>query len=395
MEFARTRGPPDGLPPSAKPGWITIACRRGEDAAARRFKGTKQAAVFRRQLDLAARRGSQRRDPPARRLGGYARHPARLHGTVARCVPLLRRHARAGGRGAGAGASRVVHGDRDVQERRRRARDGRPRPGGSFHGGDGLPVPRAGAVSRQALRARAHPGNRRRRRGTRVGKRRNRSPPGRRPTPRPSSVSSCRRREVSLSRRAPCATRASPRTPLPTASIAGSIEHRVLQSATSARPGIVPGERQAPDDFRAPESRRRGGITKIEAAIALARNAVGTLSTMSVLIGPVGRKKEKHRHPEADHGKPSTFVVRNAAAATGTASSDGKREQRGGITRRGYRRCHAVAAKPPSNVPINPVTTSVPAEEQAGLSPTACRAPGRETSVPRTANAPSANVYAV
>ena len=38
-------------------------------------------------------------------------------------------------------------------------------------------------------------------------------------------------------------------------------------------------------------------MTKIDAAIALARNAVGTLSTMSVLIGPVGRKNRNIAAP--------------------------------------------------------------------------------------------------
>src|SRR5690606_15795320 len=62
-----------------------------------------------------------------------------------------------GGRGRGVGTPRVVHGHRDVQERPRRSRSGGRGGGRRLHGGDGLPVSRAGPAPWKALRTVAYP----------------------------------------------------------------------------------------------------------------------------------------------------------------------------------------------------------------------------------------------
>ena len=79
--------------------------------------------------------------------------------------------------------------------------------------------------------------------------------------------------------------RLAPREPAqntaPTASIPGNTNTAFcrLCQASDSRP-MISGLQKSPNRW----------MTKIDAAIALARNAVGTLSTMIVLIGPVGRK---------------------------------------------------------------------------------------------------------
>ncbi len=61
-------------------------------------------------------------------------------------------------------------------------------------------------------------------------------------------------------------------------------------------------------------------MTKIETAIALARSSTGTLSRISVLIGPVGRNS-KNIAAVRQSIAPVVEPTRNAANATGTAST--------------------------------------------------------------------------
>ena len=58
----------------------------------------------------------------------------------------------------------------------------------------------------------------------------------------------------------------------------------------------------------------------MEAAIALARRATGTLSTISVLIGPVGRKSSNIAVPR--HAMEVVVLTcRNATVANGTVAT--------------------------------------------------------------------------
>ena len=131
--------------------------RPPEDAAAVTIYKARQADVFRQQLEVAAEAGLNvvihQRDAWEDTLNLLQPYS----GQAARGVPLLRRHARASGGGDGGGAPGVVHRHRHLQKRGRCPGNRGLRAGGSVHGGDGLPVPRAGAVPGKTLRTSPHP----------------------------------------------------------------------------------------------------------------------------------------------------------------------------------------------------------------------------------------------
>jgi hypothetical protein len=92
---------------------------------------------------------------------------------------------------------------------------------------------------------------------------------------------------------------------------------------------------------------------KIDIAMALARSDTGTVSTISVLTGPVPRKS---RNIAAARPYIRAFSVppKNAHAAKGTAAkveSPSVSEYAAGLRFR-----HAVAAKPPAKVLTRPAT---------------------------------------
>src|SRR5947209_5260022 len=101
---------------------------------------------------------------------------------------------------------------------------------------------------------------------------------------------------------------------------------------------------------------------KMEIAMALARRFTGTDSKMRVLTGPVERNK---RNMEAAKQliASAVFEVKNAAKAKGTANSTEMPSTRAYAA--GVRLCHAVAAKPPRNVPINPATNKTMPKNKA------------------------------
>ena len=103
---------------------------------------------------------------------------------------------------------------------------------------------------------------------------------------------------------------------------------------------------------------------KIESAMALERKFTGTVSMISVFVGPVERNNKKI----ASASSPIANVVsltHKAAAATGAASSiDPVKTQ---AYPAGFLRCQAVATKPPSIVPTNPPTTITAPRESTTL----------------------------
>ena len=107
---------------------------------------------------------------------------------------------------------------------------------------------------------------------------------------------------------------------------------KFLPQASARRPTIS-GDHMSPNKW----------IIKIESAIALARRLTGTVSIISVLMGPVGRKSKnieiarKLRAAEA-------LEQRNAASDVGTANKT--EVQRSQAYPAGFRRCQAVATNP-------------------------------------------------
>ncbi len=116
-DSARTRWPARGLPPSVRPDWIITACPKTAEAAAD-AKRARQGAFARSSISrptLGLNVVIHQRDAWEDTLAILRDYTGRLRG-VFHCF---------GGTSAqadevlGAGPSRVVHGDRDLQERRR------------------------------------------------------------------------------------------------------------------------------------------------------------------------------------------------------------------------------------------------------------------------------------
>src|SRR5882672_3244435 len=129
---------------------------------------------------------------------------------------------------------------------------------------------------------------------------------------------------------------------------------------------------------------------KMERAMALARRLSGTLSMMSVLIGPVGRNSRSIESARKVRVK-AVFVQRKAINDVGTASRTEQESSQAYPA--GFRFCHTVAAKPPESVPTRPATTRTNPKKRSAHavdSPCTC---SRKVG-PQNPKAPRANVHA-
>ena len=145
-----------GDPGSAARGRRASALRRDRRDRARLLLRQRAArgpaAEFRAPRGVGGRAGAARRGALARSRGRHRRGDPRMCRGRDRRAPLLHRVARSARRCDRGGVVRILHGDRHLQELRRRP--GTRRPGRPLHDRDRRTLPRPRAEARTPQRAR-------------------------------------------------------------------------------------------------------------------------------------------------------------------------------------------------------------------------------------------------